>query len=85
MYDALTSKRAYKNAFAHSVARSIILEGSGTHFDPDIVDAFLQVESEFVAVREHFATLNIAITCRGDGVETIDIRNTGHTGHTGQP
>ncbi len=58
VYDALTSKRVYKNAFTHIVARSIILEGSGTHFDPDVVDAFLQVENEFIAIREHFATLN---------------------------
>ena len=58
VYDALTSKRVYKNAFTHIVARSIILEGSGTHFDPDVVAAFLQVENEFVAIREHFATLN---------------------------
>lgn len=55
VYDALTSKRTYKEAFAHHVARSIILEESGSHFDPDIVDAFLQAESEFLAIRERYA------------------------------
>ncbi len=55
VYDALTSKRTYKEAFAHHVARSIILEGSNTHFDPDVVDAFLQIEHEFLAIRQQFA------------------------------
>ncbi len=55
VYDALASKRTYKAAFSHVVARSIIIEGSGSHFDPDVVDAFLQAESEFIAIREEFS------------------------------
>jgi putative two-component system response regulator len=55
VYDALTSKRVYKDAFSHKQARKLILTGSGTQFDPDIVDAFLAVESQFLAVREQFA------------------------------
>lgn len=51
VYDALTSKRVYKDAFAHHVARNIILKDSGTHFDPDVVDAFLEVESQFLEIR----------------------------------
>jgi putative two-component system response regulator len=54
VYDALTSKRVYKPAFSHETARSIILEGSGTHFDPRIVQAFLRREQEFIAVRQQF-------------------------------
>jgi putative two-component system response regulator len=56
VYDALTSKRTYKEAFAHHVARSIILEGSNSHFDPDVVDAFLQIENEFLSIRKQFAS-----------------------------
>ena len=41
VYDALTSKRVYKGSFTHTVAREIILGDSGTHFDPDVVEAFL--------------------------------------------
>src|SRR5438105_1507488 len=52
VYDALTSKRAYKEAFSHAVARSIIIEASGLHFDPAIVDAFLKVEDQFIAIRK---------------------------------
>ncbi|RJP36518.1 MAG: response regulator [Phycisphaerales bacterium] len=54
VYDALTTKRVYKQAFAHDVARSIIIEGDGTHFDPQIVRAFLATEDEFIAVRQRF-------------------------------
>jgi putative two-component system response regulator len=54
VYDALTSKRVYKAAYGHEVARSIIVEGSGAHFDPDLVAAFLACEQEFIAIRERF-------------------------------
>ena len=54
VYDALTSKRCYKEAFRHELARGIILDSSGSHFDPDVVDAFIEAESEFIAVAERF-------------------------------
>jgi putative two-component system response regulator len=54
VYDALTSKRVYKGSFSHAVARSIITEGRATHFDPDIVDAFLRCESQFVDVGRRY-------------------------------
>jgi putative two-component system response regulator len=55
VYDALTAKRVYKNAFTHDVAKSVILEESGVHFDPDIVDAFLEAEQEFIDIQRRFA------------------------------
>lgn len=54
VYDALTSKRVYKGAFTHNDARNIILEGRGTHFDPDIVDAFIKREAKFIEIMERF-------------------------------
>ena len=48
VYDALTTKRSYKDAFSHEEARRIILEGRGRHFDPRVVDAFLHAESQFI-------------------------------------
>jgi cyclic di-GMP phosphodiesterase len=51
VYDALTSKRVYKPAFAHDVARSMILEESGKHFDPEIVEAFRLNEEGFLEIR----------------------------------
>lgn len=55
VYDALTSKRVYKPAYTHETARSIIVEGSGKHFDPAVVDAFLENERQFSAVREFYS------------------------------
>jgi putative two-component system response regulator len=54
VYDALTSKRVYKDAFAHDIAKDIIVKDAGTHFDPRIVEAFQAAEPAFVAVRDRF-------------------------------
>ncbi len=55
VYDALTSKRVYKDAFGHDHARNVILEESGRHFDPSVVEAFLQCESQFIDIHRQFA------------------------------
>ena len=47
VYDALISKRVYKPAFDHETAKKIIVEGSGTQFDPLVVEAFLLEEDAF--------------------------------------
>ena len=46
VFDALTSKRCYKSAMPLEKAYAIIREGSGTHFDPDVVEAFFAVTEE---------------------------------------
>ncbi len=51
VYDALTSKRCYKDAFPHEKAKEIILKGTGKHFAPDVVNAFLANEKKFIAIR----------------------------------
>jgi putative two-component system response regulator len=60
VYDALTSKRVYKNAFAHEVAKGIIVKDAGAHFDPAVVAAFLAAESAFIEVRERYETSTAA-------------------------
>jgi putative two-component system response regulator len=55
VYDALTSKRVYKAAFTHDIARSMITQDSGTHFDPGLVQAFLESEAQFTLIRERFS------------------------------
>jgi putative two-component system response regulator len=47
VYDALRSERSYKSPFSREKAKSIILEENGRQFDPELVDVFLAVESEF--------------------------------------
>lgn len=55
VYDALISRRVYKPPFPHDRAVAIIKEGRGSHFDPDIVDAFLELEDEFRMIALEFA------------------------------
>jgi len=50
VYDALRSNRPYKQAYPHGEAVSIIRAGSGTHFDPVLVDLFMSVAGEFDAI-----------------------------------
>jgi putative two-component system response regulator len=55
VFDALSSKRVYKEAFCHDVAKGLILKESGTHFDPAVVAAFEACEAEFHEIRDRFA------------------------------
>jgi putative two-component system response regulator len=54
VYDALVSKRVYKPAFPHSTAVSMIKEGSGSHFDPNVVDAFLDTSDQIREVAQRY-------------------------------
>jgi putative two-component system response regulator len=54
VYDALISRRVYKEPFPHEQAVAMILDGSGSHFDPHVVAAF-QIEAEtFRAIAKRF-------------------------------
>ncbi len=55
VYDALISRRVYKPAFPHDKAVAIIRDGRGSHFDPDMVDAFLSIHEDFRAIAQRFA------------------------------
>lgn len=52
VYDALSSRRPYKEPFSHEKSRGIILEGKGSHFDPRVVDAFLAQEHQFIETKD---------------------------------
>ena len=54
VYDALISKRVYKQAMSHEQAVEIIKEGKGKQFDPLLIDLFLEIENEFFAVSEKY-------------------------------
>ncbi|HEV3004490.1 MAG TPA: response regulator [Pirellulales bacterium] len=75
VYDALSTKRVYKEAFAHDVARSIIAGEAGTHFDPEIVEAFLATEDEFIRVRNQFNDRDFYADDRDVYVATPQDRN----------
>jgi putative two-component system response regulator len=55
VYDALISERVYKKGMPHEDAVAIMRQGRGTHFDPDILDAFLELQQEFRAIAVRFA------------------------------
>ncbi len=50
VYDALRAKRQYKKAFSHQKAYEILIKDSGTHFDPDIIDSFVNIADQFEKV-----------------------------------
>ena len=54
VYDALTSRRVYKEAFTHDNARKIIVEDCKSHFDPEVLSAFLDLEQQFIDVRNRY-------------------------------
>jgi CHASE2 domain-containing sensor protein len=60
VYDAITHYRKYQGAFSHEEAVRVMVGDRGTHFDPDVLDAFLEVQEEF---------RQIATRYRGAGVE----------------
>ncbi|WP_305722160.1 HD-GYP domain-containing protein [Bradyrhizobium sp.] len=55
VYDALTTRRVYKDAMGHDEAIAIIMEGRGKHFDPDVVDAFAAITEEFRGIAGRYA------------------------------
>ncbi len=55
VYDALTTKRVYKEAMSHEQAVTIILDGRGRHFDPAVVDAFAGISEQFREIAVRFA------------------------------
>ena len=63
VFDALTSRRPYKEPFSIERSFEILREGRGGHFDPEVVDAFFSVEPEILAIKarylnEGFSTLH---------------------------
>jgi putative two-component system response regulator len=54
VYDALVTRRPYKKPLTHEEAVAIIERGRGSHFDPDIVDAFMVTKDEFAAIAARF-------------------------------
>ncbi|MFZ4538844.1 HD-GYP domain-containing protein [Propionivibrio sp.] len=60
VYDALISHRVYKPCMSHEAASEIIREGRGTHFDPDVVDAFLKIHEQFREIAARFCEVTEA-------------------------
>ena len=61
VYDALISRRVYKEGMPHEQAVQIIEQGRGTHFDPDMVDAFLVIQQQFHEIAVRYADTTEAL------------------------
>ncbi len=62
VYDALRSHRVYKPVMPHKDVRALIFEGRGTQFAPDVVDAFMALDAEFIRIAQEFADSEPIIT-----------------------
>lgn len=56
VYDALSSRRVYKQAFSHSECVAIMKKEAGKHFDPDLMDVWLTVADQYAALARKFAS-----------------------------
>jgi len=67
VYDALTSRRPYKEPYPHEVAREMIVKDSGKHFDPDCVQAFLNRQRDIIRIKDEWSDRH---TLTGDAKNT---------------
>jgi len=58
VFDALSTKRAYKSAFPLEKCFEILRDGRGKHFDPQVLDAFFAAREQIVAVQISYAEVN---------------------------
>jgi putative two-component system response regulator len=54
VYDALISRRIYKEPMSHEQARELMIAGRAQHFDPDLLDGFLAIQSEFLTIAHSY-------------------------------
>jgi putative two-component system response regulator len=54
VYDALICRRVYKEGMPHEKAVGIIVESKGSHFDPDVVEAFIEIADEFIKIAKRY-------------------------------
>jgi response regulator RpfG family c-di-GMP phosphodiesterase/pSer/pThr/pTyr-binding forkhead associated (FHA) protein len=66
VFDAVMSKRCYKEAFGLEQSLQILRDGRGKHFDPGVVDAFMNVKDRILQIREHYHALEEGTKETGD-------------------
>lgn len=71
VYDALISPRVYKPGMTHDQATEIIVQGAGTHFDPEVVGAFLDLSPEFTTIAREFADSALDLLQKTDSVNQL--------------
>jgi len=71
VYDALISRRPYKEPWPHDKAVKLISDNRGAHFDPDIADAFIALQDEFFAISQRYADTDADIEEKVRQIEQV--------------
>jgi len=79
VYDAIISRRVYKEGMSHASAVHIITQGRGQHFDPDIVDAFLAILDEFQDIAARYADSDADLQKKQDYLEIATVNQRANT------
>ena len=66
VFDAITSKRPYKDSLSNEIALGVIREESGIHFDPELADAFFEIQNEILQIQSKY---NVAVKRAPTGIE----------------
>jgi putative two-component system response regulator len=74
VYDALISRRVYKPAMSHDDAVAIIAQTRGRHFDPDVVDAFLELKETFHAIAIAFSDTDADLDKKAEYLQKAQIQ-----------
>lgn len=79
VYDALTSRRMYKEAMSHEDAKSLIVSERGRQFDPVIVERFLEIEDQFHSIRTRHRgdQLGASQTVSNPAMHAMDLHHAG--------
>jgi len=69
VFDALTTKRPYKEPFAVDRSFNILREGRERHFDPAALDAFFEVEDEILGIKDAYQNMDVRAAWGSGGLE----------------
>jgi putative two-component system response regulator len=75
VYDALISRRVYKEPMPHEQAVAIIEQTRGKHFDPDVVDAFLEIQDAFNAIAIAFSDTQADLLLKAQYIKNAAARS----------
>lgn len=71
VYDALISRRVYKDGMPHEEAVQIMKDGRGSHFDPDILDAFVEIASQFNEIAARYEDSDAEMAMKAEALVFI--------------
>jgi putative two-component system response regulator len=71
VFDALISRRVYKEPMSYDAAREIIINDRGSHFDPDIVDAFIDRFDAFREIAEQYADSEAMVNAKAESLRGV--------------